>query len=164
MDIMRIIKTRRSVRKFKKGKISEDLIKNILESARFAPSGLNNQPWKFLVLEDNRKNDLAQFTHYSSIIKGADKLILVFLNKDSSYNRDKDLMAIGASIENMLLYIHAHNLGACWLGEIINKKEAIHRFLNTPSYLELMAVVAVGVPSYIPKRTKRKPLSKIILT
>ena len=42
MDIMGIIKTRRSVRKFKKNKISEDLIKNILENARFAPSGLNN--------------------------------------------------------------------------------------------------------------------------
>ncbi|MFA7677358.1 MAG: nitroreductase [Candidatus Omnitrophota bacterium] len=162
MSILRLIKTRRSIRKFKKKTIAKRLIDGILEAGRWAPSGLNNQPWKFLVLDKAKKDSLAEFTHYSSVIKEADKAILVFLDKKASYNREKDLMAIGACIQNMLLYGHSKKIGACWLGEIINQKDKLQRFLKIPKYLELMAVLALGYPSVFPKRTKRKQLRSLI--
>jgi len=163
MDVLQLIKKRRSVRKFKKKTVSKEVIDNILEAARWAPSGLNNQPWRFMVLEKERKDLLADYTHYSRIIKSADKLIAVFIDKKSSYNHEKDLMAIGACIQNMLLFIHAAGLGACWLGEILNKRKQIQKVLRIPENLELEAVLALGWPEAGIKKSKRKDLKKLII-
>lgn len=163
MDIFTLIKTRRSVRKFKKEKVPDTLIENILEAGRWAPSGLNNQPWRFMVLGKEKKDALAKYTKYGYIIKSANKLILVFLDKDTSYNYEKDLMAIGACIQNMLLYIHSEKLGACWLGEILNQREQVQKELEVKSSFKLEAVLALGSPLSLPKQGRRKTLKSLIL-
>ena len=163
MDILKLIKTRRSVRKFKKGVVPKEVIEQILEAGQWAPSGLNNQPWRFMVLEKEKKNDLADYTEYSHIIKSADKAILIFLDKESSYNYEKDLMAIGACIENMLLYIHSLGYGACWLGEILNQRKKIQEFFKIPQNLELTAVIAIGHPLKAPSAGRRKQLKDLII-
>ena len=163
MDILKIIKTRRSIREFKSKDVSEAIIDQILEAGRWAPSGLNNQPWKFMVLKKEAKDSLAACTKYSHIVNSADKLILVFFDKKDSYNRDKDLMAIGACIENMLISIHSSGLGACWLGEILNQKAQVHKLLKTPKNLELVAVLALGYPLDSPQKARRKKLKDLII-
>ncbi len=163
MDILELIKTRRSVRRFKNKDVSKEIIDNILEAGRWAPSGLNNQPWKFMVLVKEAKDSLAECTKYSDIVKGADKLIVVFFDKGDSYNRDKDLMAIGACIQNMLISIHSKGLGACWLGEILNQKTRLHKLLKTPKNLELAAVLALGFPLDFPRGPRRKKLKDLII-
>lgn len=163
MDIFTLIKTRRSVRKFKKEKVPDTLIENILEAGRWAPSGLNNQSWKFMVLEADKKDSLAKYTKYSYIIEAADKIILIFLDKDTSYNYEKDLMAIGACVQNMLLYIHSEKLGACWLGEILNQREQVQKELGVKLSFKLEAVLALGSPLSLPKQGRRKTLKSLIL-
>ena len=163
MDILELIKTRRSVRKFKKKAVSKKVILEILESGRWAPSGLNNQPWKFMVLGGEDKDSLAECTKYSRIAKSADKLILVFFDKEGSYNRDKDLMAIGACIQNMLIFIHSKKLGVCWLGEMLNQKAQIHKLLKTPKNLELAAVLALGYPLNYSRQGRRKEVKDLII-
>jgi len=160
---MRIIKGRRSVRRFKKEPVSKRILENILEAARWAPSGLNNQPWRFLVCEGEKKNALARFTKYAHIITGADKLILVFLDKQASYSREKDIMAVGACVQNMLLYIQARGLGGCWLGEILNNRQALTRHLKLPRGLELEAAIALGKPASLRLRSSRKLLKSLII-
>jgi len=58
----------------------------------------------------------------------------------------KDLQAIAAFMQNILLAVHATSkLGAVWLGEILNKKEKVNNiFKLTMSKYELMGVIAVG--------------------
>ena len=163
MDTTQAIIKRRSIRRFKKKHIAPEIVEEILELGAWAPSGLNNQPWKFKVVEGALKDSLAQFTHYSFIVEKADKMILVFLDKHLSYHREKDLMAIGACIQNMLLAIHAKKLGACWLGEILNQKKAIHAFLHIPKTLELVACIALGVPAAYPKKGTRKKLKNLMI-
>ena len=162
-SILNLIKSRRSVRKFKKTSISTKTIERILETGRWAPSGLNNQPWRFMVLGEERKDALAKFTHYSYIIKGADKIILIFLDKKSSYSYEKDLMAIGACIQNMLLYIHSLKLGACWLGEILNNRKDIHRLFNLSKNLQLESVIAIGKPVSYSVKGKRKTINSLVI-
>lgn len=147
MDILDIIRQRRSIREYKQDIPEDSDIEKILEAARWAPSGLNNQPWRFLVIKDKAKKDgLAGFTKYGGIIKNAPYVIAVCMNTADSYNRDKDLMAIGACIQNMCLEAHAVGLGTCWLGEILNKKEEVAKYLKLDADLELMAVVTLGYP------------------
>ncbi len=163
MKILDLIRTRRSVRRFRKEKIPFEIVEEILEAGKWAPSGLNNQPWRFMVLEGKEKDNLAKYTKYSYIIKGADKLILVFLDKEASYHYEKDLMAIGACIQNMLLYIHSKKLSACWLGEILDKRKEINKVLNLSKNLILEAVIALGKPLRLSKKGKRRSLKKLIL-
>lgn len=147
MDILSIIRQRRSIREYKKDIPQDADIEKILEAARWAPSGLNNQPWRFRVIKEKSKKDgLADFTKYGKIIKDAPCVIVVCMDIADSYNRDKDLMSIGACIQNMCLEAHALGLGTCWLGEILNKKQAVAKYLKLDADLELMAVVTLGYP------------------
>ena len=163
MDILTPIKERRSVRKFRKESIDQKTIEKILEAGQWAPSGLNNQPWKFLVLSGSEKDSLADFTHYGHIIKEADHAICIFLDKETMYNYEKDLLAIGACIQNMLLYIHSIGLGACWLGEILNQRDAINKKFKIEENYQLEAVLALGKPLSVPKTSKRKSLKSFII-
>lgn len=163
--ILHIIKERRSIRKFNVNKnISNDIVKNIIEAASYAPSGHNNQPWRFSIIKsDEMKKKLSNFTAYSNIVKSAGLLIAVFFDKESSYDRDKDLMAIGACIQNMLLYISSIGLGAVWLGEILKNKEKVREALVVDEKKELMAVIAIGFPDQMPRFPGRKTTEELIL-
>ncbi len=147
MDTFGLIKTRRSIRKFLQQPVAEETIDRIIEAGMWAPSGLNNQPWKFAVIKDRQlKKEISLLTHYSRIVTDADALIAVFLDTAESYDRTKDAQAVGACIQNMLLYIHSLGLGAVWLGEILKNKENVLKLVSGPDNLELMAVIALGHP------------------
>jgi nitroreductase len=164
MDILDIIRQRRSIREYKKDIPPDAQIEKVLEAGRWAPSGLNNQPWRFLVIKDKTKKDgLAQFTKYGDIIRDAPVAIAVCMDVSDSYNREKDLMAVGACIQNILLEAHTLGLGTCWLGEILNKKEAVAKYLNLEADLELMAVVTLGYPDEDVTEGCRKSLKGLII-
>jgi nitroreductase len=163
-DILSIIRERRSIRMYKRNVPKEEEINRILEAGRWAPSGLNNQPWRFLVIKDKAKKDgLAAFTKYGNIIKDAPLVIVVCMDVADSYNRDKDLMGIGACIQNMLLESHSMGLGACWLGEITNRKEEASRYLNLHQDFELMSVVTLGYSDEGVTEGSRKPLKSLLI-
>lgn len=156
------IKDRRSVRQFKKDPVPEELLNRIMESGLWAPSGKNNQPWKFAVIRDSAlKGSLSSLTHYRSVIENAPACIAVFLDHSRVYDRTKDVQAIGAAIQNMLLTIHSVGLGGVWLGEILKNKEKVRELLGAGKDLELMAVLALGYPrSAGGEESEREPLEE----
>jgi nitroreductase len=164
LNIIDIIKSRRSIRKFTSEPVSEELVETILEAGRWAPSGLNNQPWRFAVIRDaGLRQAISELTRYSKVVMAAQVLIAVFLDSEKSYHREKDIQAVGACLQNMLLEAHSLGLGTVWLGEIIRSNEQIKAILGLTSELDLMAVVALGHPDERPKSVKRKPLADLIV-
>lgn len=155
------ILNRRSIRKYTNESVEDEKVRKILEAGKWAPSGLNNQPWRFIIVKE-KKEELASLTKYSSIIKGADLCIVVFLDSGSSYDRIKDILAIGAAIQNMLLCAYSLGIGTCWLGEILNKKEKVNTLLEVPQKMELMAVIALGYPRERPTAT-RKGIEELVI-
>ncbi|AAM07140.1 TPA: nitroreductase family protein [Methanosarcina acetivorans] len=157
------ILNRRSVREFTDRPISKEEINTILNAGRWAPSGLNNQPWRFAVVRNPETiQKLSECTHYSGIVAGAALLIAAFLDTEHSYNRTKDIQAIGASIQNMLLACCGLSLGAVWLGEILNQHEKVNSILGCSSKLELMAVLAIGEPAPGKRTSTRKALPELV--
>lgn len=164
MDVCEAVETRRSIREFTVKPVGKELIKQILNAGRLAPSGLNNQPWRFKVVDIEAEKDLlSECTKYSQIIKSAPLFIAVFLDDTATYDRTKDVQAVGACIQNMLLTVHSLGLGAVWLGEILNQREKAEAALNTPSSCELMAVIAVGHPLNHGGSFSRKALDELML-
>ncbi len=155
---------RRSIREFTGQQVDLPLLREIITAGIWAPSGLNNQPWRFVIVRDPElRAQLAQQTHYSHIVLAAPALIAVYLDGSVVYDPCKDAQSAGACIQNMLLATESLGLGAVWLGQILKNKDAVRRILDLPEGLELMAVIAVGHPSRRDQQSRRKPLADFIL-
>ena len=164
-DFIDFIKSRKSTRTFIFEKIEKEKIDKILECASWAPSGLNNQPWKVnVVSHPTLKRMLAENTKYGEIIEGAYYTLVIFLDQKKCYNRVKDIQSIGAFMENILLGAHALNLGAVWLGEILNKKENINEMfkLNNEDF-ELMGVIAIGMKDMVKEEKLTEERKRILV-
>jgi len=147
MNLLDVMRSRRSIRKYKQEPIADLLINEILEAGRWAPSGMNNQPWRFVVIKDESlKKKISDLTHYSSIITESSFCVAVFYNSPAGYHREKDIMSIGACIQNMLIYAHHLGIGSVWLGEILKNKDKITEILGINSLNEFMALIAFGLP------------------
>jgi nitroreductase len=163
-EVIRAIYERRSVRNFTEAPVERRVILEILRTASWAPSGLNNQPWRFAMIWDQGlKEELARLTRYAAVLKNAAVLVPVFLDKESSYDYVKDCQAIGACLQNLLLAAQAQGLGAAWIGEILKNKERVVRLLELPDRLELMAVVAIGHPLHRNQTSHRKPIEELVV-
>ncbi|MFZ5995794.1 MAG: nitroreductase family protein [Thermodesulfobacteriota bacterium] len=163
-EVLKAIYERRSVRDFSPMPVAEQQVMEIIRAGSWAPSGLNNQPWRFVVVKDSKvKKEIAGQTRYGSIIEAAPVIIAVFLDRKAMYHEVKDTQAIGACLQNMLLSAHAQGLGAVWLGEILKSKDRVREIVSLPSHLELMAIVAIGHPAHRNQTSERNGLNELIL-
>ncbi len=90
--VLSAISSRRSIRRYTDEPVTRDELTAILEAGRWAPSGLNNQPWRLLVIGpgDPRKASLEDATKYAHVIRRCDTLVLVFLKREEMYSEMKD--------------------------------------------------------------------------
>ncbi|MGE5893295.1 MAG: nitroreductase family protein [bacterium] len=164
MDLLEGIYTRRSIRSFTNEPVRRELLLEIIKAGTWAPSGLNNQPWRFVIARDQKvRRELSQLTKYYRIIEQAPAAIAVFADRDVMYHEVKDHQAIGACIQNMLLAAHALGLGAVWLGEILKNADRVRELLGVPETMELMAVVAIGHPSEKERRSQRREVAEVLI-
>ena len=164
MELIAGLYTRRSVRQFTAEPVDREQLLEIIKAGTWAPSGLNNQPWRFVIVQGaETRNALAKLTKYHFVIEGAPACIAIFIDKSVMYHGVKDHQAIGACIQNMLLAAHALGLGAVWLGEILKNAEGVRTLLGLPEQMELMAVVALGHPAGKSHTSTRKAVADVLL-
>ena len=162
--VLEAIYKRRSIREFTDTEISIEQLHEIVKAGMWAPSGLNNQPWRFAIIQDPRmKEQVAQQTHYGHIVRGANALIAVYLSKEDMYDAVKDHQSAGACIQNILLATDALGLGAVWLGQILKNKTEVNRILGLADDFDLMAVVALGYPLHHNQKSMRKEISDLLI-
>ena len=165
MEVLEATNKRKSIRNYKNIPISKEKIKQIIDAGIKAPSGKNGQPWKVIVVQDDKclLAQLANLTVFRGFVRKADCLIIVFMDTSISYNHDKDMQAMGAFIENMLLTATDLGLGACWVGEITNRAKEIKNILQIKNEYELIAFITIGVPEdneLIKDKTYKDPIEK----
>jgi nitroreductase len=163
MDVLEAIRTRRSIRKFKDQDVSDDLIDQILTAGTWAPSGMDNQPWRFAVIRDKRlKSQIARLAEQSKMVENAPVIIPVFFDHHAGYDTTKDIQTMGACIQNMLLAIHGLGLGGVWLGQIRKNMDNVRILCGAPETYELMAVIVLGFSGQKTPKGKRKDLGKVV--
>lgn len=164
MEVLEAVYGRRSVRHYTDEPVTREDVLEIIRAGSWAPSGLNNQPWRFVVVRDGEKRKaMAGLTKYRYVVEGAPVSIAVFCDRAVMYNDTKDHQAMGACLQNMLLAAHALGLGAVWLGEILKSAEQVRELLELPQGLELMAVIAVGHPTEEHRDGERREIGELIL-
>jgi len=163
-SVQNAIRNRRSIREFTEAPVDLDVLHRIVTAGIWAPSGLNNQPWRFVLVQDKEmQGKLALQTSCSHIILGASALIVVYLDVTATYDEVKDHQSAGACIQNMLLAAEELGLGAVWLGQILKNKKQVNAILQLNETYDLMAVLALGYPLHRKQQSQRKPLADFII-
>lgn len=169
MDILEVIKKRRSIRKFNKDKpVSEEQILKLLEAIRWAPSAGNVQPWfVYVVLNNEVKRKLAKAALGQSFIEEGGVVFVVCANLKEAYSsygkRGESLYVYqdtAAAIQNLLLEAYSLGLGSCWVGAF--REEEVTKILSIPTHLRPIAIIPVGYPNQSPSPPPRKPIDSFI--
>jgi len=157
-ELTEVIKRRRSVRKFEPKPISEEIIRDILDCARLAPTANNLQPWLFgAVTDPSIRREIAEFTEYGKFIKDCAVCFAVFADSTKKYFLEDGC----AATENILLACAAHGIGSCWVAG--HKKvyvDSIRKLLKVPEPYTLIALIAAGYSKEQPS-PKKKTLDEV---
>ena len=149
MDAMKAILTRRSIRKYTKQPVSDEVLKELLEAAMYAPSAGNSQPWCFVVI-NNRKilDEIPRYHPYAQMLKEAPVAILVCSDINLE-NKGYGVEDCSAATQNILLAAHAKGLGAVWLGVYPTESRVtdIKKLLNLPEHIIPISLISIGYPA-----------------
>ncbi|HEY8419644.1 MAG TPA: nitroreductase family protein [Clostridia bacterium] len=159
MDAIEAIKTRKSVRNFSSRPIPNTIIYDIIDCARLAPSAKNLQPWRFVVVTDQRmKQAIATITDYGKFLEKAPAIIAVFCSETKYMVEDGC-----AATQNILLAATAHGLGSCWVaGHNKHYEKSVGILLNAPKDMRLISLVALGYHDNTIGRVKKRNVEDVL--
>ncbi len=159
-ELLDFLKSRRSIRKFKPTPIPKDLLLKVLDTARYAPSAHNSQPWRFIIVKDLIiKEKLANLHIGAKPLHSAPQAIVVVSDKNAS--PDSYLIDGANAAIYIQLAAHALGLGTVWIQTMRNIRD-IQRILDLPENLVPVAILAIGYPDEQPRLRERIPLERLV--
>jgi len=180
-EVLKAVKARRSVRAYEPEKIPREIINTIIEAANQAPSGMNSQPWRFVVVEDEalhkklintavpnvkkllEKVKTSNPERYQQIMKRFEELedpiyysapAIIFVIGKGTY---ADL-SCPLACENMMLAAYSLGLGTCWVqfGSLVTDNKEITGALELKEDEKIFGPILVGFPKSIPEPPAKK--------
>jgi len=188
LTVMEAIEKRRSIRKFKPDPVPDEMVDQILEAARLAPSGTNRQPWRFQIIKEGElKKKLFEEATFGSehimqapviIVCGSELLTFVKGHElappgSDYYGAESDNwddlkaflpdahMYTAIAIEHMVLTATALGLGTCWVQRIKFGQAA--KTLGWPRHIVVLTLLLVGYPDEDPPPRPRIPIDYILI-
>lgn len=156
MSLYDLIISRRSIRQFQRKPVSQDILRDIVNAARLAPSAANRQPLEFIVVdEESKRMEIFPCLKWAGYItpEGNPKpgqepqaYVVVLVN---THIRNKGFQwDAGAAIENMILTAWEKGVGSCWIISV--DKDRVKSAMNVPPDYEVDSVIAFGYPAEAP--------------
>jgi len=152
--------TRRSVRKYGSGGISDETVKDLLEAAMAAPSACCKDPWHFVAVRDGAVlRKIAEGLPNGKMLADAGLGIVVCGDLAKAHGGEMSYMLqdCSAAIENILLAANMLGLGGCWLGVHPRPERVAHlrKVLGIPESVTPISVISIGEPGEtLPARTR----------
>ena len=148
------IAKRKSVRSFADKKVEPEKIESLLRAAMRAPSGINGQPWEFVVVDDKQiLSTIYQFGPGSRSLLTA-PMIIVVLDKEIPFRMEKGLtwlnpQDLAACTQNILLQAVEEGLGAVWMGigPGTENQRKLAQLLGLPENVKPYSMVSIGYPA-----------------
>lgn len=176
MELDACIKGRRSVRRYAEKAVPKEITEKLLAAGVAAPSGMNAQPWRFVVIENKDViNKLSKKTkelllgmqwpeslrgmfksEKDTIFYGAPLLILICTPKKEGW-RDVNLLDSALAAENMFLTAYQEGLGSCFIGfgNFLNQDPKLLAEVGVPEDHELIAPLIFGYSAESPAAKPR---------
>ncbi len=167
MSFLELAKSRFSVRKYKPDPVSEEDIHYVLEAGRIAPSAVNYQPWRFMVIREKKTLEMVHTLYHREWFRQAPVVIILLADHGQSWFRSdgKDHADIDLAIaaDHMTLAATDRGLGTCWVCNF-DKDKTVKAF-NLAEHIEPVVFLPLGHPDQQTDlnrhKTKRKPLDEI---
>ncbi|PQD97170.1 nitroreductase [Pradoshia eiseniae] len=184
MELFEAIKTRRSIGKVKDDPIPEELIRQIIEAATWAPCHHRTEPWRFTVLAGDGRDKLRdalvaslktsmddpetdenkqRLEKISKQPYRAPVIIVTAIEpaENDKVIREEEFAAGHAAVQNMLLAAHALGLGAVWrTGKPLYTRTMSEAF-GLSEKGSVTGFIYIGYPDMTPPPAKRKPVDEI---
>lgn len=164
MQVLQAVIKRRSIRKFEKKMIPEDLIPHLEESLIWAPSAGNLQSRRFyFIYRDDLKGKLARAAYDQDCVLLAPLVVVccadqrIELHYGGRGSSLYSLQDVAASVQNLMLVAYSLGLGSVWVGAF--REGDVYTILDLPDHLRPIAMVPVGYPAeepYPPSRVKKE--------
>jgi F420 biosynthesis protein FbiB-like protein len=189
MDTLEAIAARRSIRKFKSDPIPDEVLHSILTAAIQSPSAKNRQPWRFIVVQGDKRADMVRVMREgmarmeaqgentgsakssANIMEQAPVTVFVFNTEgthpwmertvDQQFDELVNVQSIGAAIQNMLLAAQGQGLGSLWIADILYAYGELCDWLGQDT--EMVAAVSFGYPDESPGPRPRKPMDGVVV-
>ena len=162
--VVEAITKRQSVRNYQDKEIPEEVLQEILEAGRLAPSASNRQGWKFIVVknEDLRKKLVPACKNQKFIGEAPVIIVGCATNPDyvmtcgeHSYSID-----LAIALDHMSLQAAALGLGTCWIGAFY--QDQVKEILGVSEDVRIVSLMPLGYPKGLGSKTGRKSLSEIV--
>ena len=155
MNTHQVITTRRTVRRFKQDPIPNDALERMLEAARLAPSGGNQQPLEFIVVTDpGVRGKVFPLLAWAAHIRprrnpqpGQEPTAYVMVLVNRTIVPSGGDADVAGAIVNLCLAAWSDGIGSCWLGGIQRQARDV---LAIPEDRTINGVVALGYPDESP--------------
>ena len=148
------IAKRKSIRSFADRQVEPEKVENILRAAMRAPSGINGQPWEFVVVRDREVLTAMQKLSPGGRALQTAPVAIVVLEKEIPFRVEKGLtwlgpQDLGACTENILLQAVEEGLGAGWMGigPGTPGQAALAQLLGLPENVKPYSIVGIGYPA-----------------
>ena len=174
MNVMEVIRERRSIRAYKSDPVPDDALAAVLEAVRWAPSWANSQCWEVVVVKDSTtKSKLAATLSKNNparkaIVEAPVILVLVAMEGKSGFKNSRActdkgdwyMFDIGLAMENLCLAAHALGLGTVIVGYF--DAAQVGKILEVPQGVAVAAMTPLGFPEYAPSSSKRKERAEFV--
>ena len=160
--MLKAIKNRRNSVRFKSTPMDDEKLNMVLEAGQWAPSWMNLQPWRFIIVKDEglkERMSHAVSTIFSLGIKDAPVCIAVCVNpKEDSFHY---IEAGTTATQNMALAAQSLGMSTSWIGvfSLRNEKNSSERklkeILQIPKEWRLISILPIGVPRFKEAKTRK---------
>ncbi len=176
MTAKECIMGRRSIRAFSQEPVSRELISDVVETASYAPSWKHTQIVRYIAVEGERKNQIAECTsaypRNGEIIATAPMVMVITIIKGrSGFERDGSfstcrgegwqMFDAGVASEAFCLAAYEKGLGTVIMG--IFDEDKVAQLLDLPEGREVIALIPVGYPAETPTAPRRKPVEEMVI-
>ena len=159
MSTVDLILSRRSIRRYENKDIPEEVLQQILETGRPAPSAVNRQPIRFVIVNDHDilknlcDNLITRFVKYAPLA------IVGCANTKSLLTGKWAVVDATIAMENMVISAWSLGIGSCWIGACNEKK--VKELLKIPDEWKVVALLTFGYPAEKPKERKKKSFEEM---
>ncbi len=179
--VIEAIRSRRSVRSYQTRPVPRDVVEAVIDAGNEAPSAMNSQPWRFVIIEDEETKkkllraalpnarkilDLVKDSdpaRHEAIMKRLNELpdpiyysapVIVFVIGSGRYAQHSCPLAC----ENMMLAAHSLGLGSCWVGfgSMVTDDAEVKKILRLKDDETIFGPILLGYPEGYPERPAKK--------
>ena len=169
MDLLEMLKHRRSVREYTGAPIPKEQLEEIVAAGLLSPSGRSRKPWELVIVQnrDTLKELVKCREGAANMLEKAGCAILVFADPEKTYVWTEDCSIV---MSNMHLMADSLGLGSCWIQGRLRKaqngmttEEFCRQLLQVPKRYQLEAILSVGVTEKHPdpRSLEEAELSKV---